>query len=270
MRYIKLFESFDKDGIQLKHFLLDGASSAGKSSALVNLDSSWCVLAVDSFYNVMFEELGMEYFGNSDKPTISEIYQGCPYVYSSPEDPNFERAARWYMSQEAMKGKIFNTGLKDATGKVFGKPPGKYKIIYDDVQGDIIDMFDDQNKPEWILVHAPIDHTIKNVKRRGDRPLDGVLKNSYSFKYYADTKPGGVDPNKSWTADEIRSLLPAEPWVEEFLKNLGITEEGVRYWIYAKEQSQGMYDEIINTRDSRGNQKSIDEIGREAKIEFEK
>ena len=58
-------------------------------------------------------------------------------------------------------------------------------------------------------------------------------------------------------------------WVEEFLTKLGITEDGARYWIYAKEQSQGGYDAIINTRDDRGSQKSIDEIGKEARIKFE-
>ena len=119
MKWIKLFEDFKKEEIRLKHFLLDGASSAGKSSALVKLDSSWCILAVDSFYNVMFEELGEEDFGNSSKPTISEIYPGCPYEYSSP-DPNFERAARWYMAQEAIHGKIFKERLKDSTGKTWG------------------------------------------------------------------------------------------------------------------------------------------------------
>ena len=223
MKHIKLFESFISEDssegqIPAKHFLLDGASSAGKSSALKDLDKSWCILAVDSFYNVMFEELGMEDFGNSGKPTISEIYPGCPYEYSGPDDEGFEKAARWYMAQEAMHGKIFETGLEDAEGNLFGKPKDKNKIIYDDVQGDIIDMFEPGEAPEWFMVHAPIDHTIKNVERRGDRPLDGVLKNSYCFKYYADSKPGGVDPDKSWTAEEIRALLPKERWVEEFIK----------------------------------------------------
>ena len=91
MKHIKLFEAFISEDssegqIPAKHFLLDGASSAGKSSALKDLDKSWCILAVDSFYNVMFEELGMEDFGNSGKPTISEIYPGCPYEYSGPDD----------------------------------------------------------------------------------------------------------------------------------------------------------------------------------------
>jgi len=269
MKYIKLFENFS-DNVPVKHFILDGASSAGKSSALVDLDSSWCVLAVDSFYNVMFEELGMENFGNSGKPTISEIYPGCPYKYISPEDyPNYDKAARWYMAQEARYGKIFQIGLKDATGKTFGKPIDKNKVIYDDVEGRVIDMFNDVDKPKWLLIHAPIDHTIKNVQRRGDRPLDGVLKNSYCFKYYAKPNPGGVDPNMSWSADDIRDLLPGEEWVEEFLANLGVSDDGRRYWIYAKPQPQGKYDVIINTRDDRGNQKSIDQIAKEAKIKFE-
>ncbi len=250
-----------------KHFILDGASSAGKSSALTKLDDSWTILPVDSFYNVMFEELGGEDFGNSGKPTISEIYPGCPYKYSSPEDPNFEKAARWYMSQEAMHGKIFKEGLKDATGKTFGKPETKDKVIYDDVQGDVIDMFSPQDKPKWLLVHAPIDHTIKNVLRRGDRPLDGVLGKSYIFKYEALPIKGGVDPDHSWTAEEIKELLPQEDWVDKFIVDLGIKDDG-KYWIYPKKQDQGDYDVILNTRDDRGGQKTIDEIGMEAKREF--
>ena len=270
MKHIKLFEAFSsEDGNKLKHFVLDGASSAGKSSALLDLDPDWSVLAVDSFYNVMFEELGVEDFGNSGKPTISEIYPGCPYIYSGPDEPNFEKAARWYMSQEARYGRIFQIGLKDATGKTFGKPMDKTKVIYDDVEGGVIDMFKNGDKPKWLLIHAPIDHTINNVKRRGDRPLDGVLKNSYCFKYHAKAKPGGVDPDMSWSADDIRALLPGEEWVEEFLTKLGVSDDGRRYWIYAKPQPQGKYDVIINTRDSKGNQKSIEQIAKEAKIKFD-
>ena len=251
-----------------KHFILDGASSAGKSSALNKLDDSWCVLAVDSFYNVMFEELGNEDFGNSDKPSISKIYPGCPYVYSKPDEPNLEKAARWYMAQEAMYGKIMQEGLKDATGNVFGKPADGDKVIYDDVQGDVIDMFSTQDKPKWILVHAPIDHTIKNVHRRGDRPLDGVLGKSYIFKYEALPIKGGVDPGYSWTAKDIENLLPKEDWVGKFIKDLGIKDDG-EYWIYPRKQPQGEYNFVINTRDDRGNQKSVDEIGKEARTKFE-
>jgi len=255
--------------VPVKHFILDGASSAGKSSALKDLNDSWCVLAVDSFYNVMFEELGNEDFGNSDKPDISEIYPGCPYGYSKPDDPNWEKAARWYMAQEAMYGKIMKVGLKDATGKLFGKPEGKSKVIYDDVEGTIMDMFGAGDRPKWLLVHAPIDHTIANVKRRGDRPLDGVLKNSYCFKYTALPEPGGIDPEKSWTAEEIKGMLPKAPWVEEFLHNLGIKDDGKKYWIYPKKQPQGEYDVVINTRNGKGDQKTIGEIAKEAKQKFE-
>ena len=261
-QFCSLNEGADRGQFPKRHFLLDGASSAGKSSALTKLDGSWTILAVDSFYNLMYEELGEEDFGNGDKPTISEIYPDCPYKYSKP-DPNFEKAARWYMAQEAMLGKILESGLTDATGKKFGKPKDSDKIIYDDVQGDILDMFPASHKPKWIMIHAPIDHTIKNVKKRGDRPLDGVLGKSYVFKYEARPKQGGVDPSKSWTADEIKKLLPAEKWVAEFLTKLGITDD-LEYWIWAKKQKQGDYDLIINTRAEDGGQKSIDEIGDEA------
>jgi len=122
----------------------------------------------------MAEELGIEDFGNGNKPTISQIYPNCPYQHDTPGDASYEKAARWYMAQEAREGKIFQTRLKDATGNTFGKPQGVDKIIYDDVDGSVIEMFKG-NRPQWLLVHAPIDHTVKNVQRRGDRPLDGVL-----------------------------------------------------------------------------------------------
>jgi len=265
--FISLHESEEGGNPPKKHFVLDGASSAGKSSALTRLDDSWTILPVDSFYNVMFEELGEEDFGNSGKPTISEIYPGCPHKYSSPENPNFEQAARWYMAQEAMHGKISAEGLKDAEGKTFGKPESADKVIYDDVQGDIIDMFKPEDKPKWILIHAPIDHTIKNVLKRGDRPLDGVLGNSYIFKYKALPSKGGVDPNHPWTAKEIENLLPKEAWVEKFIVDLGIKDDR-KYWIYPKKQTQGDYDVILNTRNDEGGRKTIDEIGEEAEKEF--
>ena len=270
-QYVSLNESEETTTrkVPRKHFILDGASSAGKSSALKNLDDSWCVLAVDSFYNVMFEEIGNEDFGNTGKPVISEIYPGCPYGYSKPDDPNWEKAARWYMSQEAMYGKIMQEGLKDATGNTFGKPADRDKVIYDDVEGTIMDMFVAGDRPKWLLVHAPIDHTIANVKRRGDRPLDGVLKNSYCFKYLAIPEPGGIDPEKSWTAEEIEGMLPKAAWVKEFLYNLGIEKDGKKYWIYPKKQPQGEYDVVINTRGDNGEQKSISEIAGEAKEKFE-
>ena len=269
MRHIKLFEEYTTGpaGSPTTHFILDGASSAGKSSALKGLDSSWAILPVDAFYNVMAEELGIEDFGNSGKPTISAIYPNCPYQHDTPGEGSYEKAARWYMAQEAQEGKIFQAGLKEATGKPFGKPSGIDKIIYDDVDGSVIDMFKG-NRPQWLLVHAPIDHTIKNVQRRGDRPLEGVLKNSYTFKYKALPRQGGVDPNQSWTEQSLREALPQEEWVDEFLIKLGIKDPAQTYWIHTKTQPQGTYDYVINTRDSQGAQKSIEELSSEAEQIF--
>ena len=270
MKHIQLFEAYTQGLTKspARHFILDGASSAGKSSALKGLDSSWAILAVDSFFNVMAEELGIEDFGNNNKPTISQIYPGCPHQHDTPGDESYEKAARWYMAQEAKEGKIFQTGLKDATGNTFGKPQGIDKIIYDDVDGSVIQMFDNDNRPQWLLVHAPIDHTVKNVQRRGDRPLDGVLKNSYTFKYKALPKQGGVDPDQSWTEQSLRELLPQEEWVSEFLAKLGVKDHSERYWIHTKSQPQGSYDYVINTRDSQGAQKPIEELAQEAEEIF--
>jgi hypothetical protein len=266
MKHIQLFEAYTQGltGSPARHFILDGASSAGKSSALKGLDSSWGILAVDSFFNVMAEELGIEDFGNDNKPAISQIYPDCPHAHTTPGEESYELAARWYMAQEARAGKIFQAGLKDATGNPFGKPQTIDKIIYDDVDGSVIQMFTRDNRPQWLLVHAPIDHTIKNVERRGDRPLDGVLKNSYTFKYKASTRQGGVDPEHPWTEQGLRDLLPQEEWVSEFLDKLGVKDPSERYWIHAKPQPQGTYDYIINTRDANGAQKSIEELAQEA------
>ena len=64
-------------------------------------------------------------------------------------------------------------------------------------------------------------------------------------------------------------MLPKDTWVEEFLRNLGIKDDGKKYWIYTKKQPQGEYDVVINTRDGKGDQKSIEKIAKEAKMKFE-
>ena len=108
MRYIKLYEQFRifeaediKDiPVPSKQVLLDGTSSSGKSAALKGLSADWCVLAVDSFYNLMYEEAGNEDFGNKDKPKISEVYPDCPYKTSRGTE-DFEKSARWFMAKKA-------------------------------------------------------------------------------------------------------------------------------------------------------------------------
>ena len=75
MRHIKLFEEFKSDSSQphlKKQVLLDGTSSSGKSAALKDLSKDWGVLAFDSFTNLCAEALGLEDFGNSSKPKITD------------------------------------------------------------------------------------------------------------------------------------------------------------------------------------------------------
>ena len=69
MKYLKLYEQFriileELDDEELvkpsKQILLDGTSSSGKSAALKGLSNDWCVLAVDSFYNLLNEEAVMQ------------------------------------------------------------------------------------------------------------------------------------------------------------------------------------------------------------------
>ena len=271
MKHIKLFEEYTSATPETQ-ILLDGTSSSGKSAALKGISPDWCVMPVDSFYNVMAEEKGMEDFGNSGKPAISQIYPNCPYGKPGPEEPEWELAARWYMAQEALHGKIFREGLRDARGEKFGKAPGQRKIIYDDVQGTIIPACKESGlpKPKWVLIHAPIDQLLLNLERRKDtdgRDPKAVFDGAYCFKYEAKPEPGGVDPTKSWTAESIRSLLKDHKWAEEFIQKLGVKGEG-EHWIHTKPMPEGDYDVIINTRNSSGGQKTIEEIATETKRHF--
>jgi len=287
MKYLKLYEDFMEDeslpGVDIKEtnieelskpskqILLDGTSSSGKSAALKELSSDWCVLAVDSFYNLMYEEAGNEDFGNKDKPKISEVYPDCPYK-TSPGTDDFEKAARWFMAQEAKYGKISSLGIKDKNG-TFGRSEQSKNVIYDDVQGTILESATKSglSKPKWILVHAPIDHLILNIERRkgtDGRDPKGVFIGAYCFKYEAKPEEGGIDPEKSWTKSSVKDLFKDQPWVDEFLNKLGIKEDGKEYWIYAKSMPEGKYDVIVNTRNKSGGQMTIDEVSSEVKKHF--
>lgn len=279
MRYIKLYEQFrivEAEDIKdipapSKQVLLDGTSSSGKSAALKGLSADWCVLAVDSFYNLMYEEAGNEDFGNKDKPKISEVYPDCPYKTSRGTE-DFEKAARWFMAQEAKYGKISKLGLKDKNG-TFGRSEQSKNVIYDDVQGTVLESATKSglSKPKWILVHAPIDHLILNIERRkgtDGRDPKNVFIGAYCFKYEAKSEKGGVDPEKSWTKSSVKELFKNQSWVDEFLNKLGIKEDEKEYWIYTKSMPEGKYDVIVNTRNKSGNQMTIDEVSSEVKKNF--
>lgn len=286
MKYIKLFESFndgkelDKPSLQV---LLDGTSSSGKSASLKKLPKEFCVLAVDSFYNLMYEQAGLENFGNNIK--ISELYPNCPYDVT-PNSKGFEKAARWYMAQEVKFGKIWENDLRNAEEKKFGRSPNQSKIIYDDVESLIIKETKKAGLGEtkWILIHAPIDHSIKNIKRRNKvagqgRPLDLVLMNAYCYKFEAKPTKGGADPEKSWTFDSLTKSLEGteelllsdtrdeksldENWIEKFIKKLGVKGKG-KYWIHSKFKP----DVVVNSRNEDGGQKTIAEMSEEIQSEF--
>jgi hypothetical protein len=279
MKYLKLYEQFriileELDDEELvkpsKQILLDGTSSSGKSAALKGLSNDWCVLAVDSFYNLLNEEAGNADFGNKDKSKLSEVYPGCPYKIT-PGTDDFELAARWFMAQEAKSGKISKLGLKDNNG-TFGRSEQCKSVIYDDVQGTILEMTTKSglSKPKWILVHAPIDHLILNIERRkgtDGRDPKGVFVGAYCFKYEAKSEKGGVDPDKYWTKSSVKEVLKGD-WVDEFLTKLGIKEDNKEYWMYTKNQPEGKYDIVVNTRNSSGEQMSIDEVSSEVKKNF--
>jgi len=287
MKYLKLYEDFMEDeslpGVDIKEtniekemskpskqILLDGTSSSGKSVALKNLGSNWCVLAADEFYDLIGEDLGKVNFNN--KQTISEVYPDCPYKFSEPSGDNYEFACRWYMAQEVKFGKVKSLGMT-SRNKNMGRSAEQMNIIYDDVQGTILNETTKAglDKPKWILVHSPIDHLISNILSRPEddrRDPKGVFIGAYCFKYEAKPEEGGVDPEKSWTKSSVKDLFKDQPWVDEFLNKLGIKEDGKEYWIYAKSMSEGKYDVIVNTRNNSGGQMTIDEVSSEVKKHF--
>jgi chloramphenicol 3-O-phosphotransferase len=289
MRYIKLYEQFrifeaeeSLPGVDIKEInfeelpkpskqiLLDGTSSSGKSVALKELSSDWCVLAADEFYDLIGEDLGKVNFGNEQK--ISEVYTGCPYKFTEPSGDNYEFACRWYMAQEVKFGKVKSLGMV-SRNKNMGRSSEQKNIIYDDVQGTILNETKKVglSKPKWILVHAPIDHLISNILRRpkdDQRDPEGVFCGAYCFKYEAKPQQGGVDPEKSWTKSSVKELLKGQPWVDTFLDKVGIKEDGIEYWMHVKDMPEGKYDVIVNTRNKSGNQMTIEEVASEVKKNF--
>ena len=274
MRYLKLYEDFVEKTKELpkpsKQILLDGTSSSGKSVALKNLGSDWCILAADEFYDLIGEDLGEINLGN--EMTISQIYPDCPYKFSQPGGDNYQLACRWYMAQEVKFGKVKSLGMA-SRNKNMGRSSESNNVIYDDVQGTIIKESTEAGlpKPKWILVHAPIDHLISNILRRpkdDQRDPEGVFCGAYCFKYEAKPQKGGVDPEKSWTKSSVKKLLEGYDWVDNFSNKVGIEKDDKEYWIYTKSMPEGNYDVVINTRNKEGNQMSIEEVSSEIKKNF--
>ena len=280
MRYLKLYVDFveNVDFVEKtkelpepsKQILLDGTSSSGKSVALKNLGTDWCILAADEFYDLIGEDLGEINLGN--EMTISQIYPDCPYKFSQPGGDNYELACRWYMAQEVKFGKVKSLGMV-SRNKNMGRSSESNNVIYDDVQGTIIKEATEAGlpKPKWILVHAPIDHLISNILRRpkdDQRDPEGVFCGAYCFKYEAKPQKGGVDPEKSWTKSSVKKLLEGYDWVDNFSNKVGIEEDDREYWIYTKSMPEGNYDVVINTRNKEGNQMTIEEVSSEIKENF--
>jgi len=280
MRYLKLYVDFveNVDFVEKtkelpepsKQILLDGTSSSGKSVALKNLGSDWCILAADEFYDLIGEDLGEINLGN--EMTISQIYPDCPYKFSQPGGDNYELACRWYMAQEVKFGKVKSLGMA-SRNKNMGRSSESNNVIYDDVQGTIIKEATEAGlpKPKWILVHAPIDHLISNILRRpkdDQRDPEGVFCGAYCFKYEAKPQKGGVDPEKSWTKSSVKKLLEGYDWVDNFSNKVGIEKDDREYWIYTKSMPEGNYDVVINTRNKEGNQMTIEEVSSEIKENF--
>jgi len=236
--------------------LLDGTSSAGKSHTLKHLNAipyyeandpnQWVVIATDDFSGTGDGEGrdGEERRLKLDHPNIRQWAKenGDAGVVSGkyrkdgkdvPENPYENQYVEgtdvrlWYIAQEIKTG------------------PWK-KIAIDDIGKGILQYLPGV-KLKHILLHAPLDVLLNNVKERNDRAkndenfknddrdVDMVL-DQYSEKYEVtqskpDTDKG--DPTTLLTKVGVTELLQkngmSDEYISEFLNNIKLTEDGDHY-----------------------------------------
>jgi len=92
----------------------------------------------------------------------------------------------------------------------------------------------------------------KNYKKKIE------LYNYYNKKYYDQNISEIPDAAFDNLKNEIIDLIN-ESWAKDFVSKLGMKADK-EYWIDVKDPRSGNYHNIINTRNSNGNQKSISEL----------
>lgn len=147
----------------------------------------------------------------------------------------------WYMFQQYKKSK-------------------SNKIVFDDVQPNIIDYIPDLDAV--ILLYAPLPILVENLKRRESKdPRDPLyVFEDFLAKYVATKeKPQATegDPGRTITKEELVKLLKNstkdggfsistidDKYIEDYPKNLGITDDGT-YFIRVKDEYLKKYKPII-------------------------
>jgi hypothetical protein len=258
-------------------FLLDGTSSAGKSHALKHLNAipyyesnnpnQWVVIATDDFSGTGDGEgrEGEERRLKLDHPNIRQWAKenGDAGVVSGkyrkdgkdvPENPYENQYVEgtdvrlWYIAQEIKTG------------------PWK-KITIDDIGKGILQYLPGV-KIKHILLHAPLDVLLNNVKERNDRAKnDDNFKNDdrdvdmvldqYSEKYEVtqskpDTDKG--DPTTLLTKGGVTELIQkngmSNEYISEFLNSIKLTEDG-DYYIKVRDSYLTPETQLINVDSER-------------------
>ena len=241
--------------------LIDGTSSAGKSQTAKilkavpfyksNDPNEWVTIDSDMFVGLGND--GEERRLKLDHPNIRQWakengeYGIVSGLYRKdgkdiPENPFEDEYIKgtdprnWYMAQEIKTG-------------------GYNKIIIDDIGNNVIKYLPNENIKN-ILLHAPIYILLKNVGERNDKgdeprnPKD--VLNQYLEKYEATTQKPSIeigDPTTELTKDGLVGLLKSsgldDEYTNDFLKNLGVIDDGT-YYIKVKDEYMTPTTKLIN------------------------
>ena len=257
--------------------LLDGTSSAGKSHTLKHLNAipyyeandpnQWVVIATDDFSGTGDGEgrEGEERRLKLDHPNIRQWAKenGDAGVASGkyrkdgkdvPENPYENQYVEgtdvrlWYIAQEIKTG------------------PWK-KIAIDDIGKGILQYLPGV-KLKHILLHAPLDVLLNNVKERNDRAkndenfknddrdVDMVL-DQYSEKYEATRSKPDIDKGdpttlltKSGVTESLKKNGMSDEYISEFLNSINLTGKG-DYYIKVRDSYMTPETQLINVDSER-------------------
>lgn len=278
--YIKNFKLFESSLNEIEHLvLLDGTSSSGKSYLCMQLEDQ-NILAVDSFYNIIFPESdATEKYNNGI--TLSDIYgkiqdinnnEQLDYETIQSKNPNNDKcrldnsytmfeSVQYYMMKEAKYGRVWEKGLLDDDGKRVGKNPKYNKIIFDDIQEGVIYFNEYFNLPKvkQVLLYAPLEKMKSNIiKRSKNDPRDTMpFIRDFIFKYKATKDINlSIDKDSIYTKKYLLELLNDDELqksfynddkldVAKFIYHLGIIDDG-EYYITLRENKN--YDLILNSK----------------------
>jgi hypothetical protein len=283
MKYTKLFDNFDKKNIPNSILILDGTSSSGKSYISKPLvKNGWCVISVDSFYNVLFpDSFATEKY--NDGSTITDIYgkiwhttndEHALYNNVHNEDPfsdssairypkNMFDSVQYYMMKEIKECKIWENSYLDDDGNRVGRNPKCVDVVIDDIEPGcaLYSKYFELPECDIVLLYAPLDDLKRNLISRSKYDMRGanVFLEDFVERYELSENRKDTIDDKSWSKQEIidlldddelhKSLFEGKFNIDKFLELMNL-EDDVTYWVKLKSEIEKEFDykKIINTR----------------------